>query len=507
MSTSGTAIMMGLKHFLLGYGPDEPLGNKPFLLGLRSSRWFIIATVILGIYVDIFLYASTVVTIPFLVEDQLGVGEDEVLQLTGWSMFAYSIASFSVSPLAGLLADTSKSRRAPLLSGLAFLLAGIICLWKASRTSVLLFGRVLQGASAGFVWTIGLALIIDTVGQDEIGGVLAYADIALCMGLASGPPVSGAVLKAYGKDAIYVLTLGLTLVDVLMRLFLVEAGTALRWKPEPAPEAVAPEAVAPDLSNKVTVLSEEGPEDRTSTIGAYIKVVFRSWRILGALMGTWVVSHILITMDVAVPIYLEETFESDCSKVGLMLLVFYCPSLLCIWSGQLADRYGGKWLAIAGLLGCIPSFLGLAVVEKFETLAVPSLMWILMLCAGVSLAVANTPIMAEIIYSLVNKQTKYQWLRQYSGGYGMAYGAFMTIFSLGSLTASLATPAILRKHGWAALMYSLIACCIFGTIPMALWAGPKQPMGRCGMRKQRPIVTEGTREGGDVEADAAENPV
>ncbi|KAM5352256.1 hypothetical protein ACJ41O_004979 [Fusarium nematophilum] len=475
MSASKISLVSDLKEFLRGYESDEPSGSRPLLLGFRSSRGFIVATVILGIYVDIFLYASTVVTIPFLVEDQLGVDKDSVLELTGWSMVTYSIASLIVSPVAGILADTSKGRRLPLLMGLAFLLAGIVCLWKASTTPVLLFGRALQGASAGFIWTIGLALIVDTVGQGEIGQVLAYADISLCFGLATAPPVVGSVLKAYGKDAVYALIMGLTVIDVFMRGFLVETRFARKWMPgleaEPREKDLPNEEPSDnELSNVETLLSER-ERGQIPPVRVYIKTVFRSWRILGALLGTWASAHILITMDISAPIYLEETFRWDSSKVGLMLLAFYGPSLFCILSGRLADHHGGKWLAITGFLGSVPAFLGLTSVEAFESFRVPALMWILMVCAGVALAIANTPVMAEIIFSLLDKQDQNQWLRHYSGGYGLAYGSFMTLFSLGSLTASLATPVILERHGWAALMYSLAACCIFGTVSMALWAG------------------------------------
>jgi predicted MFS family arabinose efflux permease len=43
----------------------------------------------------------------------------------------------------------------------------MLCL--ARNISLLVIGRLLQGASASIVWTVGLALLVDTVGQNEIG--------------------------------------------------------------------------------------------------------------------------------------------------------------------------------------------------------------------------------------------------------------------------------------------------------------------------------------------------
>ncbi|KAM0557156.1 hypothetical protein ACHAPJ_005419 [Fusarium lateritium] len=127
-------------------------------------------------------------------------------------------------------------------------------------------------------------------------------------------------------------------------------------------------------------------------------------------------------MDVAAPIYFEEKFKWSSNKVGLVLAAFYIPSLLCYVSGNLAHRYGGKRLVMVGFLGCVPPpFLGMAVVSTFEkTGTVPPLLRMLMVCAGISLTFANTPVMAEIMYSVTSKRKQHPWLHHYSSGYGMA---------------------------------------------------------------------------------------
>ena len=98
---------------------------------------------------------------------------------------------------------------------------------------------------------------------------------------------------------------------------------------------------------------------------------------------------------------------------------------------------------------------------------------ITMLGGGVSLAFANTPVMAEVIYAVMAKQERYPCLAKNSGGYGLAYGMFMTMFSFGSLTASTISPIILEKWNWTGLILSLVVCCIVSMIPVALWTGDK----------------------------------
>lgn len=48
----------------------------------------------------------------------------------------------------------------------------MLCL--ARTLALLVVGRVLQGLSGGIVWTVGQALLVDTVGQKNIGQILGY---------------------------------------------------------------------------------------------------------------------------------------------------------------------------------------------------------------------------------------------------------------------------------------------------------------------------------------------
>ncbi|KAI5462617.1 hypothetical protein BGZ63DRAFT_423859 [Mariannaea sp. PMI_226] len=99
--------------------------------------------------------------------------------------------------------------------------------------------------------------------------------------------------------------------------------------------------------------------------------------------------------------------------------------------------------------------------------------------------------MAEIVYTLQSKQDRYPVLRRNSGGYGLAYGIFMTVFSLGCVSASAGSPPMLGlKNGWNMVMYSLAGICLITSFPIALWTGRKSPGGRCGMRKPRDVELE-----------------
>ena len=48
-----------------------------------------------------------------------------------------------------------------------------------SSIGVLVTGRLLQGFSAAIVWTTGLALLVDTVGQKGIGQAMGFVSFSM----------------------------------------------------------------------------------------------------------------------------------------------------------------------------------------------------------------------------------------------------------------------------------------------------------------------------------------
>lgn len=75
----------------------------------------------------------------------------------------------AVAPIIGVIADRIVTRQAPFLVGIAALFAATLLLFLGTTVPVLAIARVLQGISAALVWTIGLALCLETVGPANLG--------------------------------------------------------------------------------------------------------------------------------------------------------------------------------------------------------------------------------------------------------------------------------------------------------------------------------------------------
>ena len=145
------------------------VNSKPIGLRWRSSTFFIVSTVGIGLFTDLFLYGLVVPILPFILRDRVQLQPDQIQSHVSALLAAYAGASVLFSLPAGIIADKLPTRQLPFLTGLTALLLATLLLFLGQNVAVLVVARVLQGISAAVVWTVGLALVLDTVGPDNLG--------------------------------------------------------------------------------------------------------------------------------------------------------------------------------------------------------------------------------------------------------------------------------------------------------------------------------------------------
>jgi MFS family permease len=141
----------------------------PHGLSWRSNTFFIVATVGIGLFTDLFLYGLVVPILPSILRDKVGEPPENIQKDVSALLTVYAAASVITSPFAGILADRLSSRQVPFLAGLVALLSATVLLFVGTTLPVLAVARILQGVSAAFVWTVGLALCLETVGAENLG--------------------------------------------------------------------------------------------------------------------------------------------------------------------------------------------------------------------------------------------------------------------------------------------------------------------------------------------------
>ncbi|KAG0652487.1 putative MFS-type transporter [Hyphodiscus hymeniophilus] len=500
--------MRRFKNFLNGKRVDST-SPPPYLLGFRSSKLFILSTICVAVFTDIFLYGIIVPVLPFALSERAGVAESSVQSWIAVLLAVYGAALLVCSPFAGWYADRSSSRRVPLLIGLLMLAGATVLLCLARSVALLVLGRLLQGFSAAIVWTVGQALLVDTVGQKEIGETLGYVSLSMSIGILLAPLLGGIVYNGAGYYAVYYIAFGLIALDICLRLGLIEKKIARQWevdyveysrptsddgrineqkKIEKAGESTQPaqdgsdpssldEKPIPSDPSQILSTSEEerqarSPPPVSSRLSRYppVLTLLKSRRLLTALWGIMIQGALMTAFDSVLPLFVQETFGWDSIGAGLVFLAIFIPSFLSPLIGWASDRYGPRWLTVAGFLFAIPFWILLRLVTH-NSLGQKVTLNVLLALIGVALALVMPPLMAEITYVVEAKEKETPGRYGSQGAYAQAYGLFVMAFAAGTLIGPIWAGYVRNEAGWGTMTWSLGLLSLAGALPCVIWTG------------------------------------
>ncbi|KAI0878233.1 major facilitator superfamily domain-containing protein [Hypoxylon argillaceum] len=429
-------------------------GNPPWGLRWRSSTLFVIATVAIGLFTDLFLYGLVVPVLPFMLRSRLSVPDDQIQSYVSNLLAAYAGASVVSSLPAGWIADRTNSRQAPFLSGLAALLAATIMLALGRSIAVLVVARILQGVSAAFVWTIGLAMVLDTVGPQNLGKVIGSIFSFISIGELMAPVIGGALYEKTGYIGVFTLGASILALDFLMRLLVVEKKAAAKYTELAQDDQRSPQDSGPRVDQDADGAGRESSEEDAllpkKEDEAYkiretpnklmrslpILICFRSPRLLVGLFLAFVQAALLAVYDATIPTEAQSLFHFSSLKAGLIFIALDVPYLLLgPLAGWAVDRYGTKPVAVIGFGWMVPA-LTLLRLPAEEPL--PASRNIVLYCAllalnGVGLAIIGSPSVVEASDVVQRYDKANPGLFGENGPYAQLYG-FNSLFFCAGLT-------------------------------------------------------------------------
>ncbi|KAI1464889.1 MFS general substrate transporter [Daldinia caldariorum] len=365
--------------------PDN--SSPPWALRWRSNTLFILVTVAVGLFTDLFLYGLVVPVLPFMLRNRLSMPEDEIQSYVSNLLAAYAGASVVSSVPAGCIADRMSSRRTPFLSGLAALLAATIMLALGKSIAVLVVARVLQGISAAVVWTIGLAMVLDTVGPQNLGKVVGSIFSFVSVGALMGPVIGGVLYEKTGYSGVFGVAAGVLGLDFLMRLLVVEKKIAAKYNvglgPDPQieehdahgdHEATQDPAQIEDASDREEITERDSllPNKKRADDDTYkvrqepnrivrafpILICFRNPRLLVGLSLAFVQACLLAVFDATIPTEAQSLFNFTSLQAGLLFIALDVTYLILgPIAGYAVDRYGTKIPAVVGFGYLVPTLI------------------------------------------------------------------------------------------------------------------------------------------------------
>ena len=199
--------------------------------------------------------------------------------------------------------------------------------------------------------------------------------------------------------------------------------------------------------------------DLTLDAARSVKISARGWGVFALCFGAWTLTNLDQSLfSYALPGILTE-FKLPLEAAGLVLAIsFACSSVLVVFSGVLADRYG-QALMLCLLLASSAFAVGL------QGLAAGVVTLTLARSLGFGLSGGLAPITSALTVEAAPSRLR-----------GLAVGVLQCGYPVGWLLASLIAAPLLTRYGWRATCFAA-----FGVIPFAAvigWVGVRRTNSR-----------------------------
>lgn len=188
-----------------------------------------------------------------------------------------------------------------------------------------------------------------------------------------------------------------------------------------------------------------------------------------------VLAALMTSFDAVLPLFVNEVFGWNSLGAGLMYLPIVIPSLLSPLIGWVADRYGPRWILIAGFLSAVPWLVMLRLITH-NSIGQKVLLCTLLALIGLSLQLVMAPILAEVSYVVEAKEksAKRRGIESpfgKGGAYAQAYALFNSCFSMGAIAGPFWAGFVKESAGWNTMAWTLALLSGISAIPTAIWTG------------------------------------
>lgn len=330
-----------------------------------DRKWWSLLAVSIGVFMS--TIDGSIVNIALkTLQDSFGAGLHEV----EWVVLAYLLGITCLLPSMGRLGDMIGKRSVYLAGFVIFTLSSALC-GLAWDINALIGFRVLQAVGAAMIQGVGSALLVQAFPPSERGQALGYIGTAVASGILIGPVLGGALISSVGWQSIFYVNIPIGIVAIALSL----------------------RALPPDRTHTAQRFDIAGAG--LLAVGLLLVLLaltegqiwgFGDWRTLAALGGgsALLIGFVLWERRTASPMINLELFRSAPFSLSLiaafmtflsgafnfLLIPYYLQnalgytpqltgltliaspivlSLVSPLSGRLSDRFGARWLGMAGL--------------------------------------------------------------------------------------------------------------------------------------------------------------
>ncbi|MCL5028075.1 MAG: DHA2 family efflux MFS transporter permease subunit [Bacteroidetes bacterium] len=162
-----------------------------------SYKWWVLGNVMIGTFMAVL--DATIVDVSLAkIMATFGIGVDSVK----WVATAYLLVFAVMLPTSGWIADHFGYKRTYSMGLSLFTLGSLLCSFSWNETALIFF-RVIQGAGAGFIMPVGMAIVTREFPPEKRGVALGFWAIAAAASVSLGPTLGGYLIDNFSWHSIF----------------------------------------------------------------------------------------------------------------------------------------------------------------------------------------------------------------------------------------------------------------------------------------------------------------
>ena len=179
-----------------------------------SYRWFVLANVMIGTFMAVLDVTIVNVGLTKMMA-AFGISVDKI----EWVLTAYLLVFAVVLPSSGWIADHMGYKKTYILGLFLFTFGSLMCSFSINENMLILF-RIVQGAGAGFIMPVGMAIVTREFPPEKRGMALGFWGIAASSSVSLGPMFGGYLIDTFSWHAIFDVNVPIGIFAMAVSLFI-----------------------------------------------------------------------------------------------------------------------------------------------------------------------------------------------------------------------------------------------------------------------------------------------
>lgn len=195
-------------------------------------------------------------------------------------------------------------------------------------------------------------------------------------------------------------------------------------------------------------------------------------RLVVSLWGYFVISLVLGSFDSVLPLFVKETFGWQQSGQGLIFIPLLVPHITDPLTGWMLDNFpkSCRYITSTAFICVVPVLVLLRMVTE-NSMQQKVLLCALLSLAGLCLAVAMPPLIAETFHAVKEKEDETPGIFGRGGAMALAFGLVNMGFAAGTLIGPFFAGFIRQSAGWGTMGWALALVAGISSVPILLFLG------------------------------------